>query len=83
MASIKDAFEESIQEENATLKYIIFAIPIYYWVDLYVKNEDMSKFWILALILIPLYIGFLTQCTTNVRNGKNKVLPSFNIFSMF
>lgn len=35
MASIKDAFEESYQDNLAFLKFIIFAIPVYYCVHLY------------------------------------------------
>lgn len=84
MASIKDAFEESLQDNGAIIKYIIFAIPVYFCVQLYTnaKNGDLSAFWSLFSITFIILFGFMIICTTNVRNGKNEILPSFNIFAM-
>ncbi len=81
MASIKDAFEESFHDHHALTKYFIFAIPVYYCVDLYSKND--STFWAVCAAVFILLFGFMIKCTSNVRNGKNYVLPSLNIFSMF
>ena len=81
MASIKDAFEESFHDHHALTKYFIFAIPVYYCVDLYSKND--STFWAVSAAVFILLFGFMIKCTSNVRNGKNYVLPSLNIFSMF
>lgn len=81
MASIIDAFEESFHDNHALTKFIIFAIPVYYCVDLYSKNDD--AFWFVSALVFILLFGFMLKCTSNVRNGKNYVMPSFNIFSMF
>lgn len=81
MASIKDAFQESLQDHNSLIKYIIFAIPVYYCVDLYSKNDIL--FWAVSAVVFVLLFGIMIKCTTNVRNGKNYVLPTFNIFSIF
>ncbi len=81
MASIKDAFEESFHDHHALSKCIIFAIPVYYCVDLYSKSDEF--FWITSAIVFILLFGFLIKCTSNVRNGKNYVFPTLNIFSMF
>ncbi len=81
MASIKDAFEESFHDHHALTKYFIFAIPVYYCVDLYSKNDN--NFWAVSAAVFILLFGFMIKCTSNVRNGKNYVLPSFNIISMF
>ena len=80
MASIKDAFEESFHANNATLKYIIFAIPLYYCLDKYLNGTNPALFWGLTFLLYLFYFGFLLECTANVRNSKERVLPSFNIF---
>lgn len=81
MASIKDAFEESLQDNNAILKYIIFAIPVFYCVYLFSESK-LGAFWTMASITFLLLFGIFIKCTTNVRNGKDCVLPSFNIFSI-
>lgn len=83
MASIKDAFEESLQDSNSILKFIVFAIPLYFCVHLYMNSSDLSGFWFLASITFLLLFGFLIKCTSNVRNGKDYILPSFNIFALF
>lgn len=81
MASIKDAFEESMQDNHAFLKYIIFSIPVFYCVYLYSEN-NMNGFWAMASITFLLLFGVFIKCTSNVRNGKDAVLPSFNIFAI-
>ena len=81
MASIIDAFQESFHDHHSLTKYFIFAIPVYYCVDLYSKNDN--SFYAVSAIVFILLFGFMLKCTSNVRNGKNYVLPSLNIFSMF
>ena len=83
MASIKDAFEEALQDSNSVFKFILFAIPVYFCVHLYMNSSDLTGFWFLASITFLLLFGFLIKCTSNVRNGKDYVLPSFNIFLLF
>lgn len=80
MASIKDAFQESYQDRNAILKFVIFAIPLYYCVNLFIENSP--NFLAAAIITYLILFGFLIKCTSNVRNGKDYVLPSFNIFDL-
>ena len=85
MASIKDAFEEAIQDNGALTKYFLFAIPVYYCTGLYLNSDknELSKFWTISIITFILLFGFLIECTTNVRNGKDSVLPSYNIIAIF
>lgn len=82
MASIKDAFEEAMQDSNAIWKYIIFAVPVYFCVQLYLDGA-WGGFWTLVVPTYFLMFGFLAECTANVRNGKDAVLPSFNAFKLF
>lgn len=85
MASIKDAFEEAIQDNGALAKYFLFAIPVYYCTNLYLNSDksELFKFWIASAITFIFLFGVLIECTTNVRNGKDSVLPSYNIFNIF
>lgn len=86
MASIKDAVEEGFQDNLAVLKYIIFAAPVFYCIYLYyeaVESKIFTGFWWMTAVTFLLLFGFLIKCTTNVRNGKDHVLPSFNIFNLF
>lgn len=82
MASIKDAFEESMQDNHAIWKYLIFAVPVYYCVQLYLDGA-WGGFWTLVVPTYFLLFGFMLECTANVRNGKDSVLPSFNVFKLF
>ena len=85
MASIKDAFEESYQDNLAFLKFIIFAIPVYYCVHLYTTavKGDLTGFWWMASITFLLLFGFLIKCTTNVRNGKDLFFRHLTFLTFF
>ncbi len=84
MASIKDAFDEALQDNMGVFKYLIFAAPLYYTVYLYSTSEkDFTGFWWMASITFLLLFGFMLKCTSNVRKGLDHVLPSFNIFNLF
>lgn len=84
MASIKDAFEEALQDNLAALKYIIYAAPLFYCTYLYTTaDKDYTGFWWMASITFLLLFGFMLKCTSNVRKGLDHVLPSFNIFGLF
>lgn len=80
MASIKDAFEETLQEEHALAMYIIFAIPLFLCTKFLLEADKTGYFIITSLFASVLLIGFALKCTSNVRSGSNNVLPSFNIF---
>lgn len=82
MASIKDAFEETLQDEHAMALYIIFAIPLFFCTKFLIEPDKMMYFLPTAIITAILYIGFALKCTSNVRTNCTTVLPSFNIFSL-
>lgn len=79
MASIKDAIEESLQDNNAFVKYILYTIPLFICVSGYDESNNLS----LTILVYIMLFGFLLTCTRNVKQGKNIVLPSLNIFAVF
>lgn len=81
MASIKDAFEETLQDEHALAIYIIFAIPLFLCTKFLIE-VNVKAFFITVLFTSILYVGFMLKCTSNVRASKNIVLPGFNIFPL-
>ncbi len=83
MASVKDAVEESLQDNNAIIKYIVFTIPLFYTVTLMLQGNNSGLFFTVLVLTFLLLFGFMLKCTYNVRNGNICVLPSFNIFSIF
>ena len=60
MASIKDAFDESFQDTHAIIKYIIFALPVFYCIYLY-TNNNMGGFWTMATITFLMLFGILIK----------------------
>lgn len=82
MASIKDAFEETLQDEHALAIYIIFAIPLFLCTKFIIDADKTGYFLITALFTIILLLGFTLKCTSNVRSNSTKVLPSLNIFPL-
>lgn len=83
MASIKDALDESTNERGAFYKYIIFAIPVFYTFFLYKEKSIGLLFYIMLAISVLLILGIMTRCANNVMNYRDKILPGFNIFSLF
>ena len=73
--------EESIQDSNAWLKFIIFTIPLFYIINLLANGKSIKSILLIILLTGLFLFGFMLKCTYNVRAGKNCVLPSFNIFS--
>lgn len=83
MASVKDAFEEVMHDNSSSLKCILYAIPLFYSVNMYFNSQvDYSAFFWMAGITFVLLFGFMLQCTSNVKNDKDRVLPSLNIFTL-
>lgn len=80
MASIKDALEESITDNLAIVKYIIYAIPVFISYVLF-SQGNMGWFWFVAVLTILMLVSILVSVIHNVRNGKNYLLPTFNIIS--
>ena len=83
MASIKDAVEESFNDNNATIKYFLFALPIYATYYLYSSKQFGLPLLFLAVFSLLLLVGILTICTMNVRNSRTQILPNFNIIRIF
>lgn len=82
MASIKDALEESLQDTYSWPKYIIYSIPAFLILNTVISGKSAN--WLLGAIIfsVILYLGFILNCTYNVRMGNDKVLPSFNILGV-
>ena len=84
MASIKDALEESVQDNLAIIKYVIFTVPLFYLITLLSNGSKNNSGLIIfvAIFTVSLLFGILLSSTRNVRTGKSFVLPSFNIFGI-
>lgn len=80
MASIKDALEESLTDDFAIIKYFLFAIPVFICYQLF-SQGNMGLFYFLGFFTLLMLVSILIQCINNVRNGKNYVLPTFNIIA--
>lgn len=80
MASIKDAFDETLQDEHALAKYILLAIPLFLCSKFLINYNEVNYFVPTFLFTLILLLGFALKCTTNVRASKNEVLPSFVSF---
>lgn len=79
MASIIDSFRETFTDNLSFFKLIVFAIPVYFSYDLFLKStKDFTGFILLLSITIFLLFGFLIKTTSNVLNEGNSVLPSLN-----
>ena len=82
MASIKDALVESIQEDFAVIKYVIFTFPLFYTINLFSSQNKSSNIVLITVLTVIFLFGLMLKTTRNVRCEKLKVLPSFNIFKI-
>lgn len=73
MASIVDAFSESISENLSIVKIILYAIPVYFCTKFFLRGE-MGSFYFYAAISAILFLGLLTQGINNVRMNKKEIL---------
>ncbi len=80
MASIKDAVEEAITDNLAFVKYFLYAIPVFICYIMF-SQGNMGWFYVFGFFTLLMLITVLIQCIYNVRNGKNYVLPTFNILT--
>ena len=83
MASIVDAFEESLQDNHAIFKIVLYTIPLYYCIHLLMEKASSGYFVFVTVMTSILLLGFALKCSQNVRSGQNSVLPSFNVFGVF
>lgn len=82
MASIKDAFDDTLQDEHALAMYIIFAIPLFLCTKFLIEPDKTGYFIATAIFSSILLLGFMLKCTYNVRTNSTTVLPSFNVFPL-
>ena len=80
MASIKDALEESINDNLAVVKYILYAVPVFFSYTFFNKG-NMEAFFMLGSITTLMLATVLIEIIYNVRTSQNRVLPDFNIFT--
>ncbi len=73
MASMVDAFRDAFSENLAYLKFVIFAIPVYFVVNLFMVGQT-DMFELCAPILGILIFGLFTQAIYNVRTNRKEVL---------
>ena len=86
MASIKDAVEECIRDNNSIIKFIVYAIPLFLCTQAIMSgNKPNSGLLLTGIILTSiLTLGYMLKCTMNVADDKTMtVLPSFNVFEIF
>lgn len=84
MASIKDAIEESTNEANVLTKYIIYTLPLFGAVYFYMQGQQNTfLFYLLAFTSIMIVVGIMIKCCNNVMNFRERIMPTFNIFSIF
>ena len=81
MASIKDAVEESFQDNGVFLKIVVYSILPFLIVNF--SKESLPGYVVLTVIAAFLLFGFMLKCTYNVIAGNNEIMPSFNILSVF
>lgn len=80
MASIVDAFNESLSENLAIVKIAVYAIPVYFVIHLFVVGR-MSECYCFASIVGILFLGLLTQGINNVRTNQREIL-TFNLLKL-
>jgi len=73
MASMIDAFRDAFAEKLAYVKFVLFAIPVYFVAHFY-QVGNMAMFNTFAPILGILIFGLFTQAIYNVKTNKQEVL---------
>ena len=83
MANIIDSFKEVFSDNFSFLKLAVFAAPIYYSYDVFLKSPKAfwADIWVVYLTLFFL-VGFFIKTTNNVLNERDRVLPSLNPFKL-
>jgi len=73
MASIVDAFNDALSEDFAYMKIIVFAIPVYFVINLFLVGK-MSMFTFYGSIVGVLLLSLLTVGINNVRRSRKEIL---------
>ncbi len=80
MTSLFDAFNDSIGEEYAFLKYVVYAFPVYFCVKLYLSG-NFVLFYLVAVPVFLLFLALLSNGVNNVRKNRKEIL-TFNFFKI-
>lgn len=73
MASIVDAFTESLTEDLALVKIGLYSIPVYFCTKFFLVGQ-MGLFYFYGFLTLVLFFGLLTQAINNVRLNKKEIL---------
>lgn len=73
MASIVDALNDALNEDKSYFKIILYSIPVYFVVKLFLVGK-MALFTFYGFIVGILLFGLLTQGINNVRMNKKEIL---------
>lgn len=80
MASIVDAFNDTFSDDILYAKFVIYAVPVYFCADLFIKGQ-MDSFYLWATIVGVLLFGLITKAIYNTRTNNKEIL-TLNILSL-
>ncbi len=73
MASVIDAFNEAFADNLSIIKFAVYAIPVYFCAQYFIKGQ-MNEFYILASFTAILLLGMMTCAINNVRENRQEVI---------
>ena len=73
MASLTDAFNDAFGEENAIVKFVVYAIPVFLCAYLYLSNSRFGCYT-LAIPTALLLLTLMTNGINNIRSNKREIL---------
>jgi len=80
MASIVDAFNDTFSDYMAYVKFVIYAIPVYFCADLFIKGQ-MDSLYLWGTVVGVLIFALLTKAINNVK-ANNKEILALNPLSL-
>ena len=80
MASLFDAFNDALGEDNSTIKIIIYSLPVFFCSYLYV-TKNLFAAYLFAIPSVILILALMSNGIYNVRSNKREIL-TFNIFTL-
>lgn len=77
MASIIEAFDNTVKEAFAGIKILVWAVPFCAAYSMEKSNPALSiTIWVIASVL---FLGFLTESANNVVKRSGTILPGVNV----
>lgn len=73
MASLTDAFNDAFGEDNAIIKFIVYAIPVFICASLYLGKNTFAAFFI-AIPTAILLLALMSNGINNIRSNKREIL---------